>query len=165
MFISLAFYLQLFVFTGNAHPLHVSVTEIVFDQPEKELEIVMRVFIDDLELTLRNDLKQPELDVLSPKNGLTTDQLVENYLKKHLAITVDGKPVQTSYLGHEREGEALVLYIGGNNVKKLRTIEVKNDIFTETYDDQSNLVHVTVGNDVKSLRLSRDNPKERLTFE
>ena len=38
------------------HPLHVSVTEIEMDDKDKRLEIMMRVFMDDLEVTLRRKI-------------------------------------------------------------------------------------------------------------
>ena len=45
------FYIRLMV--SFVHPIHVSVTEIEMDEKDKRLEIMMRVFTDDLELTLR----------------------------------------------------------------------------------------------------------------
>jgi hypothetical protein len=147
------------------HPIHVSVTEIEHDEKDKRLEIMMRVFIDDLELTLRNKLNQPDLDILEPKNGLTVDQMVSDYLKERFKITLDGKLQKINYLGHEREDEAFIFYIEVSNVKKVKTIEVKNDIITEMHDDQSNLVHVTIKGDVKSLRLTRNMPSDKLTFD
>jgi hypothetical protein len=154
-------FVQLFL----AHPLHVSVTEIAFQEQKKSLEIMMRVFADDLEETLRSDLRQPELDIAAPKNGQTTDQMIDNYLKKHFKIIVDAKELKAGYLGHEREGEAFIFFIEVTNLKKLKTIEIKNDIITELYEDQSNLVHVTVNKVVKSLRLTRDTPADKLTFD
>ena len=154
--LSLAFYL---------HPIHVSVTEIEFDENDKALEIMMRVFIDDLELTLRNKLNQPELDILEPKNGLTLDQMANDYLKDHFRISLDNKQQKINYLGHERESDAFIFYIEVSNVRKWKTIQIQNDIITETHDDQSNLVHVTVKDNVKSLRLTKDNPVDKLTFD
>ena len=126
---------------------------------------MMRVFIDDFELTLRNDLQQPELDILDPKNGMTRDQMIGNYLNKHFKISLDAKPQKTKYLGHEQESDAFIFYIEVSNVKKWKTIQIQNDIITETHDDQSNLVHVTVGEKVKSLRLTRNTPADKLTFD
>jgi hypothetical protein len=157
--------IQVFSLLFFLHPIHVTVTEIEFDEKEKELEIMMRVFIDDLEQTLRNDLRQPELDILAPKNGITTDQIVSKYLQDHFKIQLDGKPQTTKYLGHELEGDAFIFYIEVSNVKKWKTIRVKNNIMTETHDDQSNLVHVTVKENIKSLRLTRDTPEDNLTFD
>lgn len=146
------------------HPIHVSVTEIEFDDKAHALEIMMRVFIDDLELTLRTARNQPDLDLLNPPKGISTDDLAQEYLKKHFSISLDDKPQTISYLGHEREGEALIFYIEVKDVKAWTTIGVRNDIIMSTHDDQSNIVHVYVNDKVKSLRLTRDTPGDRLTF-
>src|SRR5690606_26249035 len=42
----------------SRHPIHVSVAEIDYDPAEKELEIMIRIFIDDLENALRRYLGQ-----------------------------------------------------------------------------------------------------------
>jgi hypothetical protein len=157
--------IQVFAFIFYVHPMHVSVTEIEFDEKEKELEIMSRMFIDDLEKTLQTNLKQPELDLLDPKNGLTLDQMAGKYMTEHLKISLDNKSQTVTYLGHERDGEALVFYLLVSKVKKWKTIQIQNDVITETHEDQSNLVHVTVRETVKSLRLTRDKPVDKLTFD
>ena len=146
------------------HPMHVSVTEIGVNDKEKRLEIMMRVFIDDLEVTLRRNFKQPELDVLDPK-GQSLDDMMRSYFQQRFLISLDGRQQAVSYLGHERDHEAFVFYIEVDKVKKWKTIQVQNSIITEIYDDQSNLVHVTVGETVRSLRLTRTKPSDMLTFE
>lgn len=146
------------------HPLHVSVTEIEMDRKDKTLEIVMRVFVDDLELALRKKYNQPELDVLHPRNGLTLDQMMTSYLHDHVTILLEGKPQAIRYIGHEKEDDAFIFYSEVTDVKKWQTIVVQNDILTEIHDDQSNLVHITVDSEVRSLRLTRENPKDKLTF-
>lgn len=146
------------------HPMHVSVTEIEMNDKEKRMEIMMRVFIDDLEVTLRRNFKQPELDVLEPK-GQSLDALMQSYLQPRLKVALDGKPQVIKYLGHERDHEAFVFYIEVEKVKKWKSIQVQNSIITEIYDDQSNLVHVTVAEMVRSLRLTRTKPADIITFE
>jgi hypothetical protein len=147
------------------HPIHVTVTEIEFDEKAKALEIMMRVFIDDYELAMRKHLNQPELDILTPTNGMTLDQMTGSYLKNHFRINLDQKAQNINYLGHEREGDAFIFYIEVSNVKKFKTIQIFNDTMTELHDDQSNLVHVTVRDVIKSLRLTQDTPTDKLTFE
>lgn len=164
LFTTISGFVNLLALCFYLHPIHVSVTEIEFDEKEEALEIMMRVFIDDLELSLRNSLTDPELDVLNPKDG-TTDDLVREYLKEHLKISLDNKPQRTRYLGHERESDAFIFYIEAPNVKKWKTITIHNDLIMATHDDQSNIVHVYVGDKVKSLRLTRDTPVDKLTFE
>jgi hypothetical protein len=132
------------------HPVHMSVTEI---------------FIDDLELSIRQDVKNDDLDLLNPGNGKTTDQLVSAYLAKHLKVKVDGKLVVQKYLGSEVEDVAIICYIEIPNIKKLKTIEPMIDVIQETHSDQSNLVHVTYKEKLKSLRLTIEKPADILTFE
>ena len=125
---------------------------------------MMRVFMDDLEVTLREKYKAPDLDVLNPK-GRTLDQMMEEYLKQHFKIALDNKAQVMKYLGHEQEGEAFIFYIEVDKVKKWKTIQVQNDIIMEIYDDQSNLVHVTSNETVRSLRLTTKRSVDQLTFE
>lgn len=146
------------------HPIHVSVTEIEMDERDKRLEIMMRVFADDLELTLRSSLGKPDLDIL----GLPAsecDKIVSVYLNDHFKILLDGRPQKYNYLGHEQEDMAFIFYIETPDVRKWKDIEIMNDIIMETYDDQSNLVHVTVGEKVRSLRLTKNNPVDKLRFD
>lgn len=146
------------------HPLHVSVTEIEMDEKEKRLEVMMRVFVDDLETTLRQSLKQPELDILNPKSQ-TLDQMMETYLRSRFKLSLDGKAQTFKYLGHEQENEAFIFYIEVDKVRKWKSIQVQNDIITEVFDDQSNLVHVNWGGTVRSLRLTRSHPVDKLSFD
>lgn len=148
-----------------AHPIHISVTEIEFDEKEKELEVVMRIFADDLETSIRVDRNEPELDLLHPTNGQTTDQLAKAYVLKRLSVSLDGKSQKLNYLGSELDGDALVIYVQVTQVKNWKSVAVTNSVILETYDDQSNLVHVTVKGKTKSLRLMRNNPSGTLTFD
>jgi hypothetical protein len=145
------------------HPLHVSVTDIVHDEKERELEIIMRIFTDDLETSIRNQQNSPDLDLLNPAQS-TTDELVKDYVLQRFSVSLDNKKQALNFLGTEVEGDALLCYIQVRSVKKWRTIEVLNSIVTEIYEDQSNLVHVTVGEKVRSLRLMKNNPSGKITF-
>jgi hypothetical protein len=162
---SVSSFIQILTLGFYLHPIHVSVTEIEFDEKDKALEIMMRVFIDDMELTMRNRLNQPELDILHPNNGMTIDQMVGPYINDHFKITLDGKTQTVKYLGHERDSDAFVLYIEVSNVKRFKNIQIRNSVITDTHDDQNNLVHVTVRDNVKSLRLTKDTPVDNLSFE
>lgn len=147
------------------HPIHLSVSEINYSEKDKALQITSRIFIDDLETSIQKKLNQPELDILKPTGGQSTDQLVSAYINDHFKVKLDNKPQKLSYLGHEIEDAAIICYIEIEKVKKFKTLEVLNDIIQETHEDQSNLIHVTYKGPVKSLRLLRDKPMDILTFE
>jgi len=146
------------------HPIHISVTEINYSEKDKAIQITSRIFIDDLELSIRAQRNEPELDLIEPKNGLTTEKLVNEYVAKHISVKLDGKLQKLNFLGMEREDPALICYIEIENVKKFKTIEVRNDIIMEIHEDQSSIVHVTYKGPVKSMRLVRSNPVGTITF-
>lgn len=147
------------------HPLHISVTEILYDEKEKELEMVTRIFIDDLETAIRAERKMPELDLLNPSAGLSVNELVKSYVVKRMAISLDGKSQPLNFLGLEQEADAFIIYIQIDQVKKWKTMTIANTVLLDTFTDQSNIVHVTVRENVKSLRLVGNNSSGSLTFD
>ena len=90
------------------HPIHLSVSEINYSEKDKALQITSRIFIDDLETSIRKKLNQPELDILKPTGGQSTDQLVSAYINDHFKVKLDNKPQKLSYLGHEIEDAAII---------------------------------------------------------
>lgn len=161
---SLLFLFHLAGSVGSLHPIHVSITEIEMDEKDKRLEIMMRVFADDLELTFRKSFNQPELDILGMSKK-ERDKFASKYLRDHFKISLDGKLQNIQYIGHEQEDLAFIFYIEIPDVTMWNTIQIMNDIIMETYDDQSNLVHVTVKEKIRSLRLTKHNPIDKLTFD
>jgi hypothetical protein len=147
------------------HPVHISVTEINYSEKDKALQIVSRLFIDDLELSIRAKRKDPDLDLMEPKAPLTTKQLMIEYLTEHFKVILDGKLCKLNFLGVEKEDLSLICYIEIANVKKIKTLEVFNDAIMGMHEDQSNLVHVTFKSPVKSARLVYNTPSEKFVFE
>jgi hypothetical protein len=152
------------VFASALHPIHISVTDIEFDEKAKSLEIMSRIFMDDLETALRERYKMPELDVLAPKDR-TLDDMMREYFNEKFTVTLDRKLQRINYLGHEADGDSFVFYIEVTNVKKWKEIQVMNTVLMEKHPDQSNIVHVSVRGDIKSLRLKQDNPSDKLSFD
>lgn len=146
------------------HPIHLSITEVDYNEKSRALQLTMRIFVDDLETSVRNQVGQEGLDILEPGSGKTTDELVKAYLADRLRMKVDKKSVKLNYLGHEIEGPAMICYVEVENIKKFTTIEVTNKVILETHDDQSNLVNVNFKGKTKSLRLTNSEPTGTVTF-
>ncbi|HLT71602.1 MAG TPA: DUF6702 family protein [Cyclobacteriaceae bacterium] len=147
----------------SRHPIHVSVAEIDYDPAEKELEIMIRIFIDDLENALRRYHGQDNIDILNP--GQTSpDKLIDAYLQENFIVSIDNRRQRTRYLGQEVEGQALICYILIPGIGSWKECEVTNSILQEIFDDQSNIVHVTQNDVTKSQRLMRRNPTGKFSF-
>jgi hypothetical protein len=154
-------FLQVWIF--SIHPIHVSVTELNYDEKEKQLEITMRLFTDDLEQTLRKSIGISDLDIME-SDTTRVDQLMKSYLKEHFTVSLDNRQQTLVYLGHERDGDAMVFYIEVTKVKKWNSVSIKNDVLMDRFGDQSNLVNCYVGETVKSLRLTKDSSTGALSF-
>jgi hypothetical protein len=151
------------LFAFSMHPLHISVTDIEYDEKAKSLEIMSRIFMDDLELTMRNRLNQPDLDIMA--QGKMLDEMMAAYFGEKLRITLDNKLQKVIYLGHEADGDTYIFYIEVPNIRRWKNIRVSNTALMETHGDQSNLVHVKVRDDLKSMRLTKSNQTDDVSFD
>ena len=151
------------LFAFSMHPLHISVTDIEYDEKAKSLEIMSRIFMDDLELTMRNRLNQPNLDIMA--QGKKLDEMMAAYFGEKLRITLDNKLQKVIYLGHEADGDTYIFYIEVPNIRRWKNIRVSNTALMETHGDQSNLVHVKVRDDLKSMRLTKSNQTDDVSFD
>lgn len=146
------------------HAFHVSVCEIEFDDKKKQLEITHRIFLDDLEVGLAQWSKE-KVDVTNPSDSKQLDQWIGKYLSERTSYVLNGKKAEAEYLGSEKEDGVMYCYQVISEVKKLQTLKVTNTVLMETYDDQSNIVHVEKFDESKSLKLSNSETWGTVSFE
>lgn len=140
-----------FSFTA-AHKFYVSVTEIEHNEKEKRLQIISRVFTDDLE----NVLKQrydPELRLGKKVETEGADKHISNYLKSKLQIEIDGATVEVNFLGKEYENDMTIFYIESQQISDFKKIKIKNSLLMDLFEEQRNLIHVIQKGRTKSLIL------------
>lgn len=152
-------YFHLFLF----HPLHLSVSDVVYKPENKSLEITQRLFSDDLEDALRHHSGK-KTDVLNPANAEQLSALIGDYLSENFELQLNGQTVQPNYLGYEIEGEAVWVYLEVSNVKRIRQIGVRNTIFFELFDDQVNLINIEKEGAIRSLKLTPEQRFDKLSY-
>ena len=144
------------------HPFHVSVVEVNHNQAEQTLEISCKIFTDDFEKALAQHYKT-RVDLINPPDKAAMDSLVKKYLISRLAISTGGKTLKLSYIGFERENEAVYGYVQADHVEAVKTIIITTNLLYDLFTDQVNLVHVIVGGKRKSTKL--DYPETAAKFE
>lgn len=145
------------------HPFYVSVTEINHNAKDKTIEISCKTFTDDLESAIEKTTKV-KVDLFNPKDQAAAEKAVGDYIKKHLQLRADGKPLQLEFIGYERENEATWSYFQVSNVAAMpKKVDIVSSVLFEVSDQQINLLHVTVGNNRKSTKL--DYPAQNASFE
>jgi len=149
-------------FTTN-HKFYVSVTEVEYNEKAESLQIISRVFIDDLEDLLQTRYEKT-LMLGKKQESPKVPHYVEKYLNKKVEVHVDGKLMELKYIGMEYEDDMILLYMEIPKVKSVRQISVKNALLTDMFSEQKNLVHVTYKGNTKSLILNKDKQEDLLIF-
>lgn len=148
----------------SVHAFHVSVCEIVFDEEERQLEITHRIFLDDLELGL-NQWSDQRVDVLNPSDPKALDELIGKYLSEKTSYQLNGKNMVSKYLGSEREEAVMYCYQVITDVKKMKALNVTNEVLMDLYDDQSNIIHVENSGLTKSMKFSAGESTGEVIFD
>lgn len=139
-------------FNSEKHPLHVSTTEVNFNQQDKTLEVSCKIFSDDFEAVLAKNYKQ-KIDLTKPSMKAAMDDLVKKYIISHLQIKANGKSVMMNYIGFEIDHEATNVYLEVEKVPSLKSLGVTDTILYDLFDDQMSIVHLVKGPVRKSSQI------------
>ncbi|HEU5166481.1 MAG TPA: DUF6702 family protein [Chitinophagaceae bacterium] len=135
-----------------SHPFHVSVVEINHNATDKTLEISCKIFTDDFEKVLAQNYKT-KVDLTNPPDRKAMDSVVKKYILSHISVSVDGKPGTLSYLGFEKENEAVFSYVQVDNIPSVKKVELTDKLMHDMFTDQVNIIHVIVKGERKSTKL------------
>ena len=149
------------IWLAALHPFYVSVTEINHNPKTQAIEISCRMFYDDLEKEL-NTVNHTHINIVKPVNKAQVNQLIAEYVKKHLAIKADGKPLSLSFVGYEIQEDAAWSYFEVKGISKVKDITVHDELLYRLRPEQINMIHTTVGGNRKSTKL--DNPDADAVF-
>jgi len=154
--------LVMFSFT-TFHKFYVSVTQIEYVEEKESLQIITRIFIDDIE-----DLLQTRYDktiILGPKkDSKMIDLYLEKYFNQKFKVKVNGKSLTYNFLGKKYEEDLMICFIEIENLKGLKSIEVTNELLMDMFEEQQNIVHVKKDEDRKSLILEKGKDTGMLKF-
>lgn len=160
LFLSIIFPLLLSV---SAHKFYVSVTEVEYVKEKKSVQIISRIFIDDLENTLRK--RYGKRLTFSPKNETKeVTGYLERYLKDKITIKINGNATDFKFIGKEYDNDILFCYLEVVDVNDIKTFQISNRILFDSFDDQQNIVKLKIDDEKKSFILMEGNDKAMLNF-
>ncbi|MBB1283904.1 hypothetical protein HRH25_05930 [Flavisolibacter sp. BT320] len=146
----------------SVHPFYVSVTEVTQNSTARSLEVSCKFFADDFEETLQNAYKT-QLDVTADSERPTFDKLIPDYVSKRLQMIADGKPLKLSYIGYERDKEAVHCYFEVTEQPSVKSLAIMNTLLHDFKPEQINIMHVTIGGKRQSVKL--DYPTNKAGFK
>ena len=122
----------------------------------------------DVNEALMFDPDNNELALGQPGESPRAEQLLLNYLDQFFYVKANGKLLQLEVaektLGGEGDNIALEVLFEFPQVPPLKSLEIKNAVFTDLFFDQSNIIYVYVDDDSRSLMLNKKTPVHELTF-
>lgn len=129
-----------FTKTDN-HAIYVSIAEVDYFSKQREIQVALKIFTDDLEMGIRKESKHVNLD--TPKEIKDSDFYIKKYLKSRFTIKTNDKQVlKISYAGKEYIDDATWIYFSYKETpKKIKKITIKNSVITELHRQQKNLTH------------------------
>ena len=122
--------------TCGIHDIHVSLCDINISDKHQRTEIILKIFLDDLEAAIQ--YSEP-LKILTPKEHHDADSLVAQYIQRQFKIS----GLSYTYLGKEasEDFQAGYFYLEAN-YPPTNDFELTNKILTEWYGDQRNIIKI-----------------------
>lgn len=157
----LLFILPLFSF--SVHKYYISLTEIEYKEKTQSVQMIMNVFIDDIENAINKDYKV-DLQLTTKDELKKVDELFFNYLQKHFKVKINDTNVTYRFIGKEYEGDIVYFYLEIENITNIKTIEIQNDVLVNHFPEQQNLIKTAIKKERKSLFLDKKNDKGLLKF-
>ena len=148
-----------------AHKFYASVTNICYSEKDLALQITSRIFIDDFEQVLL-ERYGIEAHLATDSETALADEYLEKYLKTKFLMFVDGEQRQYKVLGKKYDNDIMICYleIPEIHIEKIKSIAVQNELLTDLFDEQQNVVHLKIKGKKKSFVLIKENNKGMLNL-
>ena len=150
---------------ATVHKFYVSVTNVGYSENDRALRITTRIFIDDFENVLRK--RYDFAAKLATKNeSKQTDAYIEKYIRAKFTVEINGKNISYTFIGKKYDADMMICYIEVPDVNLARTssIQITNEILTDLFDDQKNILHFKLDGKSKSFVLLKSDAKGMLNL-
>jgi hypothetical protein len=149
-------------FTAGAHPVHVSVCNLEFE--ETEMILAVKVFRDDLCLAIEQEFRVSIN--LTGDLGEQDRMLISRYLNKNLVIKLNkSEGLELKPERMEVSEDALWIFHRFAIDGKIKNLAIKNSLLVELFHDQTNLVIVNLSGKQNGYRFTYDNREENINIK
>lgn len=147
----------------SVHKYYISLCEIEHNEEQKSLQIIVGMFIDDIEFTL-NKNHNTTLNLATKNEISTIDEYYSTYLNEHFEIIVNNELKVYKFIGKEYDDDIVRFYLEITNIQEVKYIEVTNTCLFRDFKDQQNIIKIKANNTHKTFYLSQNNDKGLLNF-
>ena len=138
------------------HAIYISVVEITFNS-NQHVEVVIKVFTDDLEDAIRNHSER-----ISLKDCTSGKSVILEYLSETFQLSTSGRNLELGWRTCENTNDSVWIYLSGTGDDS--DVHVKASYFFELFPTQTQVVSVTKGDRKQFLKLTKGNQEGTVTF-
>lgn len=153
----------LFSLAFTTHKYYLSLTQIEYNKDQKSLEIIINVFMDDIELAINKEY-DVDLRLTTNQELEDVDSYFQKYLRENLRFLVNNELVNYNFIGKEYEGDLVYFYLEVNLRNSPVSLEVVNTILITYFEQQQNVIKFKNGSNRQSKILSKTTNKALLNF-
>ena len=138
------------------HKFYLSVTQMEFDSDKNRITAISRVFVDDLEETLRQRY-DVQLALGTDREDAMASFYISRYLEQKLIVEMNNEPLEFTFAGFTYQNDQIILLSEFNLVPRDDyEIKVTNTLITDAYSEQQNLVHFRMNQKKQSEVLTKE---------
>ena len=122
------------------HALYIGVVQIIHEEVESLTTIQVKVFSDDLQSVLQNDIGYEQVPSVTALCE-TTSNPIESYFKKQLEIKVNQQVLNLQLVNCEQINDVHLLTFKSDQVNDWQTCAINAPFFMELFPLQSNIIN------------------------
>ena len=153
--------LSIYIFLSSfaMHKYYVSVTEITYKKDSHKLEIIMRIFPDDIENVIHD-----EYEIEADLSKQETKEFLYRYIYEKFHLWTGEEELAYEILGTTQEDDFFIILLQAKTPNDLHEIIVKNTVLQDMFEVQKNLIHFFKDNQKQSFILEKSNPEATISF-
>ena len=151
-------------FLSVTHKYYVSVTQIEYVKEKKSVQIITRMDVDDLELTLQERYNK-DIDLTTIDENPMVDDYIKKYLKQKFEVKINTREVTFNFIGKDYENDQVACYLEIVEVDDINTIEISNTVLFDLFPKQKNIIKSRINSKVNSLIFTKEDTKQYLNFK
>lgn len=150
-------FLSVFISTNAMHPLHISFTNIDFDESASKLTISVKFFSDDFQnMFIHNYNKEINFD-----EKLSNDKIdaVKKFLEDNFMLSINKKDLtkDIKFVNSKTNFESTWLNFEIDFKGKIKSLVFSNKAFFEIFSDQTNLLIFKYKEIEEGFQITKDN--------
>ncbi|TXD84598.1 peptidase E [Subsaximicrobium wynnwilliamsii] len=149
--------------TMTTHKYYVSVTQMEYVKSKKSLQIITRIDVSDLQLTLR-ERYDDSITLTEADEKASVNDYIKKYLAAKLDIKVNTKELTIDFVGKEYDNDQVVCYLEIQDVASVKTMEISNTVLFDKFPDQRNVLKIKVNGERFNLVCAVQDQTQYLNF-